>query len=79
MSMRKVEGVEIPYTLDRITELDPNLVGVATLFKHLKNETTVARRFEGRIRDLLVLDFRSRRPEEYPELIMYSGVVAHNT
>jgi hypothetical protein len=73
MEDRTVEGIEIPYDLEHIKQIDPDLVGHATLFDVDRNPLGVVTHIEGRLRDLLVADFRRRPPEQFPKLIMYSG------
>jgi hypothetical protein len=72
MNSHTVVGIEIPYALDRIAKIDPDLVGHATLFIK-SGDSTIAGEIQGRIRELLIADYKKRLPNEFPELIMYSG------
>lgn len=72
MSRYMVDGAEIPYALDAIRNIDPDLVGHATLFSRRGGRIT-ASHISGRIRERLLADFEGRGTEGLPQLIMYSG------
>jgi hypothetical protein len=72
MKQYAIDGVEIQYALDLIEKIDPDLVGHATLFtKH--GNSIITGEIQGRIRELLIADYKRRPPESLPELLMYSG------
>jgi hypothetical protein len=72
MNSHSIDGIEIPYALDSIEKIDPDLVGHATLFIK-KGGSIVIGELEGRIQELLIADYKKRSPEAFPEIIMYSG------
>jgi hypothetical protein len=67
-----VDGAEIPYKLELIEKIDPDLVGHATLFIR-KGNAIVTGTMAGNIREKLIADYRMRGGGVLPELIMYSG------
>ncbi|HXX63696.1 MAG TPA: hypothetical protein VEO56_07855 [Bacteroidota bacterium] len=73
MKGKQVDGIEIPYSLDQIRGIDPDLVGHATLFRQSGGPWEIVRHLDGRIRDLLLSDYYERTAEKFPEIIMYSG------
>jgi hypothetical protein len=72
MNSDSIEGREIPYVLDFIEKIDPDIVGHATLFTR-KGDSMVVGEIQGRIRELLIADYKRRSPNAFPELVMYSG------
>ena len=70
---RIVDGIEIPYELESIKSVAPDLVGRATLFAMSGRPWHIVKQLDGRIRDILLSDYHARSPEQFPELIMYSG------
>jgi len=73
MSNNAIDGVEIPYDLDSIAAIDPDIVGHATLFKRIGRVWQELTRLEGNIRELLLVDYSARKGQQRPELVMYSG------
>jgi hypothetical protein len=67
-----IDGAEIPYALDAIRSIDPDLVGYATLFSR-RGKRITASQVSGRIRERLLADYEGRGGEALPQLIMYSG------
>ncbi len=67
-----VDGAEIPYRLELIEKIDPDLVGHATLFIRSGN-AIITGTMDGNIRARLIADYRMRSGGVLPELIMYSG------
>ena len=72
MQNQSIDGVEIPYALNLIEKIDPDLVGHATLFTR-RGDSIVVGEIQGRIRESLIADYRRRSPGALPEIIMYSG------
>jgi hypothetical protein len=72
MSRYLIDGAEIPYALDAIRNIDPDLVGHATLFCH-RGKRITASQVSGRIRERLLADYEGRGSDVLPQLIMYSG------
>jgi len=72
---RKVDGIEIPHRRESIASIQPDLFGYATLFRRTGRTWAIVARLEGNIRDLLASDIQARRPEEFPEIVMYSGAL----
>ena len=72
MKSDSIKGREIPYVLAFIENIDPDLVGHATLFTK-KGGSMIVGEIQGRIRELLIADYKGRSPGAFPELVMYSG------
>lgn len=72
MSKYAIDGVEIPYALEAIRNIDPELVGHATLFCR-RGRRIMASQVSGRIRERLLADYEGRGAEVHPLVIMYSG------
>jgi hypothetical protein len=72
MKHNVIDGIEVPYALDTIEMIDPDIVGRATLFTR-RGDSIFISELEGKLRESLIADYRRRSPDSYPELIMYSG------
>jgi hypothetical protein len=67
-----IDGIEIPYAIENIEKIDQDIVGHATLFT-TEGDSIIIAELKGRIRELLIDDYRRRSPGTFPELVMYSG------
>jgi hypothetical protein len=74
MSSSIVDGVMITYTLDAIRQIDPDLVGHATLFARL-GMAVVPITMSGRLREKLLAAYEGLGTETDVHLIMYSGSI----
>jgi|GEM_PF-3214675 len=72
MNNNSFDGIEIPYALESIEQIDPGIVGHVTLFTKQGDSINLAERAKS-IRELLIADYLQRSPETYPETVMYSG------
>ena len=72
VNKKSIDGMEIPYAIGAIEMIDPDIVGHATLFMHKGNSIVIAE-LEGNIRESLIADYKERRADTLPEIIMYSG------